>query len=460
MTRLAALLDNPDRLFAALRARAPELIFLPRAVATVGGVAKEIDLEATEALQLRIAALVAEDGITAVSRRDLRQTCRTFLHPPHAPAREPELAETICAEVDRLKRRAAFFALLDAYLDGFDATDERVVWLAKRLSASSKQWPWREVDPWPTRIKEFELLSPSKAPTKIAAAVMGSDLPYRSVFEAAGLNTDGRRLGGLGSASFSAACEAVRTMKPSLAVVAQDRLIDWSGTGGSLDYPKAWPEFAGALFEPWRTTEPPAHHKTRIVDRALGHAGDPRIQPGRWRPVKDAAGDAYAIIIRWLTQTSVRQFFDIVNETTDRPDMWAARRKFWTKYLDAGLIGEAWVAFGSDGARRADRAATNTNDKSLGMFGRLSSGGGRSPQHAALIMKMGDLTIVEWSHNGKWNIWRLGDKGHPTLFRYNTRRFPDYDAFELMNAPVSGPHMSGWQYRVEQEIRNHTGLRP
>ena len=94
------------------------------------------------------------------------------------------------------------------------------------------------------------------------------------------------------------------------------------------------------------------------------------------------------------------------------------------------------------------------------MFGRLRSGAGRSPQHAALIMKINRTTIAEWSHSGKFNVWGPNEKNHPHLFRHNTRRLPDYDPSELMNAPVSGPHQPGWQRKLAQIIHNQTGRRP
>ncbi|KRA28532.1 MULTISPECIES: EH signature domain-containing protein [unclassified Brevundimonas] len=461
MTRLASLLDHPERLLDALRVRAPELVLLPRAVAQISGEARAINLEATEALQQRVAGLISEGQVASLSRRDLRESCRTFLHPPHPPAKDTTIANPICDQVETLRRRSALFALLDAYLDGFDQDDADVAWLAKRLTTASKSWPWRGTDPWPARIKAFELLTPSKAPGRLAAAVLGGKGDFRSILDEAGLTTEGRRIGGLGLAGFTAACETVRKLKAAQAVAAQERLIEWSGGSGTLAYPKAWPQFAGALFEPWGASEPARAHKTLIVDKAVAHAGDPRINRARWRPVEEVAGDAYAIILRWLTEASVRQFFDIVNETmTDRPDMWADRRKFWTRYLDADMISAAWVAFGSDGAARADRAAQRTGDKSLSMFGRLASGSGRSSQHAALIMKIGDLTIAEWSHNGKWNIWGRNDPKHPVLFRHNSRRLPDYDSSELMRAPTSGSHTTWWQSRVADIIKNETGLRP
>jgi hypothetical protein len=75
-------------------------------------------------------------------------------------------------------------------------------------------------------------------------------------------------------------------------------------------------------------------------------------------------------------------------------------------------------------------------------------------------MRIGDLTVVEWSHNGKWNVWKRGDRNAPTLFRQNDRGRPDYRPQELMNAPTNGSHTSQWRWTVADIIRRETGLRP
>lgn len=461
MTRLLVLLENDDVLTKGLKVRAPEPLLLRRAVEAIRLDVREVNLEATGALQERVAALLKAAPDTLLRRNDLRESCKTFLSPPRAPGRHEEIGSAILQQIKQAERRAALFALLDAYLDGFSADDDDVVRLARSLQSLTKRWPWREGDPWPDRISTFHLLDPNAAPKALAKAVLSSDFEVMRVLDAAGLTTEGRRTGGLAEAAFSQGCASVAATNAGAVIAPQHRLIQWAGASGTLRYPRAWPDYANALFKPWSKTEPAKLHKAMIMEHAMAYASDPRINVARWRPVKDTMGEAYDTLVRWLTQASVRQFFDIVSQTmTDRPDMWAERRKFWTQYLDAEMISAAWVAFGSDGASLATRAASRTNDKSLAMFGRLGSGGGRSPQHAALIMRIGDLTIAEWSHSGKWNIWTSKDKRHPDLFRHNGRRLPDYDPSELMNAPTSGSHTSGWHYKIAQVIRNETGLRP
>ena len=462
MKTLAKLLDDHTSLLAPLRVHAPETILLSRAVAAIKRESQSVDVEQTKTLQLRVANLVRNGEISSLSPRDLKDSCRTFFHPPHAPALQSDLRDPLCDQVGALQKRSALFALLDAYLDGFDSSDEAIRWLSDRLTKITRDWPWRETDVWPEKIVNFDLLSPDVAPVRLAVEMLSSSNDQRLILDRAGLDTDGRRKGGLGLAAFTAACQQVRQLNGSKAIQPQMALMDWAALSSTpLAFPAAWPQFAGALFEPWRTNEPSPPHRTALLERAMAHAGDPRISPQRWRPVQDAAAEAYATILRWLTQTSVRQFFDIVSETmTDRPDMWRERRTFWEQYLDANQIDAAWVAFGADGARRANLAAKNSGDTSLSKYGRLSSGSGRTSQHAALIMKFGDTTIVEWSHNGAWNVWKRGAPRHPKLFLHNSSGRPDYLPSELMNAPTHGSHVPNWQSRLAKIIRDETGHRP
>jgi hypothetical protein len=267
----------------------------------------------------------------------------------------------------------------------------------------------------------------------------------------------------MAEAAFAKSCRDIAGLRGPTAVPGQLRAIEWATVARSaLAYPGAWPDYAASLFLPWLRDEPAPEHRNILIDAAVSWAKDPRVQPARWRPVRDA-GAAYDVIVRWLTKASVEQFFEIVSETmTDRPDMWRARRAFWTRYLKADLIDAAWVAFCTDGVARAELAARRTGDSSLAMFGRCSTGNGKGAEHAALIMKLGDVTVVDWSHNGSWNIWPRGAPGAPDLFKHNTRRFMDYAPHELMNAPLRGSHDApgNWRWRVEDLIRRETGRRP
>jgi len=434
---------------------------LTRVVESISGSGSNRNAEEIASLQKRLFQTIQSSGAETLSRRDLREGCKVFLMPPTPLAQDRKVADSLINVVSLHGRRGAFFALLDTYLDGFHSNSPEIQHLAKRLSQLATVWPWRDSDKWPQRIRSYALLDPAEAPERISSTIMGSDEGVKPIMDIIGLTTKGRQLGGLSEAAFMRACKAISIQVGESVLQKQQRLIDWAILDGAkLAYPTSWPLFAAALFIPWRGGEPPASHKNKLIETAIEFAGDPRINTAKWTRVKDAVPDAYNTLLRWLTKASVDQFFDIVTQSTDRLDMWKERRRFWTRYLDANLIQAAWVVFGDRGASLARQAAHNTGDKGLVKFGRLGSGGGRTPEHAALMMRIGDLTIVDWSHNGRWNIWPKEAKKHPDLFRHNAGFRADYQPHELMNAPKYGSHVGNWQYKVDEIIRYETGLRP
>jgi hypothetical protein len=457
VTALASLLGDPASLLRRVTAKAPEPAAIRRAAASIAGqVGAAPDAERTAELQLRVAAQIRSEGVEAVSRRDLRQSCRTFLHAPHPPAADPDLAQAIVGRVSSTHRRAAFFALLDCYLDGYRAGDEAVRRLSEWLKVIAAGWPWRPGDQWKDRLGRFDLLDGASAAERLAKAVLTSTTGHASVLEQAGLDMGTRPRGGLAEAAFRTTCRSVATMAGARAEQAQAMLLRWSlATTGTISFPASWVDLVRACVTPWISHEPGAQHKAHLLAELerLG-GGDPRIPgSGRWPEVAQDAPDAYALLLRWLTRASVMQFLEVVDRSLREPDarrMWSYRRAFWTSYLlnESGpRIERAWVAFGADGARLARAAARETGDKSLSVFGNQSE---KSGQHAALILEIGDLLVVDWSHSGKYNIWRRGERGRPSLFRLQ------YDAGELDSAPLRESHSSpstySWQKKLAQVI--------
>jgi len=450
MTSLKAVLASPDYL-KRCKVKPADLLLLPRAIAQLSGEGTVTDPEATEALQKRI---IATAGHGVLSGRDLREGAKVFFHPPYAPGRMAEVLNAFVGDVRLQARRSALFALIDCYLDHFTRDDEHIRRLGGHLEAFSKTWTWRDGDGWPDKHVKYKLFDADSAPGFIAREVMASDLPPGHILADAGLNNALRRKGGLAAAVFAESCKHVSRLTGAVAVARQKRLIMWAQIeSDTLTWPEEWPDFAAALFLPWKTSSPAAEHQNRLLDVAIRFAGDPRVQPRRWKPVDESALE---VVTRWLTKASFEQFFAIVDEMTDRPDMWRERKRFWSRYLDDNHISAAWVVFGAEGVERARRAARQTGNEALLMFGRLAPGGGRTPQHTALIMTIGDLTVVEWSHNGKWNIWRRNAVRIPSLNK------PEYNTYELMDGPINGIHDAhgGWQGKIRNHIYQETGLRP
>lgn len=466
MSFLLIVAADPKILVARMRAGKAEPAALKREVQKLASQTdgRAISVEDVGTLQQRIAGMASAGSLSSITRRDLREGCKVVLQPPHAPARDPHLLAGLLGEVERNKRRAAYFALIDAYLDGFDGEDETLTSLAGRLEAMARQWPWRQGDQWLERIRDFSLLDPAKAPAILAKRILAGAADPRTVFEEAGLNTPGRRFGGLAQAAFRFACHLVMGRKGQEAVDGQRILISWAADEtGKFGYQRAWPDFVKASLVPWEIEEPSEAHKSALIamlERFGG--GDPRATPQRWRTVMDTAPGAYAVLMRWLTRASVLQFLDIVDRLMPDPAaklMWAYRRAFWMSYLlsdgNSPGIDAAWVAFGADGAGLARQAARTSGDKSFTAFGIQND---KSAQHAALILQMGDLTIVDWSHSAKYQVWKRGDKGIPQLF------LPEYRYGALYSAPLQESHVSpktfSWQKRLASIIEGRQCLTP
>ena len=460
MTALKEVIADPVSLARRLRVAPPEPGKLRKVVEGIKGDGGPRPGVGIPEIQARMVSASKQGEVHLLTRRDFRIGCQAFLIGQEAPGRDPDVRQQVLQVVKSLKRRAAFLALLDAYLNSFRDDDDATQSLGSQLSFIARDWPWRPRDLWPERFDAFNLLDAEIAPKRLAVAVLNANTPPLQVLDQAGLGSAGRRRGGLAEAAFKIACRSIADRRGPSSLPHQQRLMAWARDEvAPLGFPTSWPDYAAALFLPWTAQEPAAEHKAAILDAAIAYAGDPRTRVRDWRVV---APEARGVVIRWLTRASVEQFFDIVTETTARPDMWADRRRFWTAYLRADHISAAWVAFGSAGAIRARQAAQRNNDAGLSMFGRLASGGGRTPEHAALIMEIGDLIIVEWSHNGRWYAWPKISRDRPQLFRHNTRNLPDYAPQELMGAPESGVHHheGGWKATVAHLIYRHTGLRP
>ena len=72
-------------------------------------------------------------------------------------------------------------------------------------------------------------------------------------------------------------------------------------------------------------------------------------------------------------------------------------------------------------------------------------------------MRIGPLTIAEWSHNGSCRIWLSGNESAPKLYK------PTYSRHELMTGDdFSKPHMGSergsWQGAIARWIEDQTGI--
>jgi len=418
----------------------------------VGNPGGEIDPKTTGKLQAHVAAMVRAGKVGDVSRRDLRMSCITITHDPMPPAADPEIGSAILEEVNLKRRRAAFFSLLDTYLDTFDPADAKTRWLANMLSGLAASWPWRPNDLWHGRIKRFNLLDVDAVPRQLAIEIMADPNRQQSILQEAGLSRGHRSQSKLALSAFNVACDMVANLSGAKAKHAQIALLAWNGINGSDGrFPSAWLNICRACLEPWRSNQPDDNHKAALIDslQKLGK-GDPRTSERQtmWGQVADQAPVAYDVIIKWLTEVSVMQFLEIVDRSLTDPDarrMWAYRRAFWTSYLqnkNGPKIEKAWVAFGEEGAALAQQIARTSKDISFKNFGRQRE---KSRRHSALIMQIGDFLIVDWSHSGMYNVWKRHEGG-PAFFKTN------YEPGQLDAAPLKDSHVAPRHYTWQKRL--------
>lgn len=205
-----------------------------------------------------------------------------------------------------------------------------------------------------------------------------------------------------------------------------------------------------ALLLPWAGLRraPAARAREIIMRFLLQCVGDPRTHSVSWQP---AAPEARTVMLGWLVEDAFESFFGLVDDTA-MDSQWQYRRAFWGAYLEEGAIREAWVVLGRAARNRGARQIQR-----LGMAcGSLESA--HDPSQSVLLMRIGDITIAEWSHDGACRMWDSGQTAAPQLHR--TR----YAAHELRyGASFERRHDGSEAYRWQDDLRSRifskTGIR-
>lgn len=172
------------------------------------------------------------------------------------------------------------------------------------------------------------------------------------------------------------------------------------------------PIAAHGLLAPFLDGDPPEDVRSVVRRFLLQTVGDPRISPGSWNPV---SLEDKGVMLRWLVAETLDDFFRLLDRTAlDRH--WRQRKAFWKVYLDMNVITDAWLVLGQH-ARRQGRKILGAAG---GTWGQLGGGGDNS--QSVLLMRLGGLTIAEWSHNGSCRIWLEGARAAPALYQRTYRR--------------------------------------
>lgn len=413
-----------------------------------------------------ISTLTHESTQERFTQRDKRGIARYLFH--KRPDEKKILADfdsvhqLVASELARSPSPAFIRCLMQSFLFGYGQNHPYLARLAEDL----KQIPADQQNGLTYHAIALDFLDPKTGHEALSRTIASQSGLPRNTLSQLGFTAD-LEFSTFTEAAFAHFCDKAARDSPTKEKV--DALLDWallstatSDQGGlnpaNERYGRRRVNFINALLLPWSDSieEPPSTLESKIRNLLLESLGDPRFlgSAASWEGVDPKARD---VLIHWLNAASLRQFFDIVTDTMTSSDgkrMWRYRRKFWTAYLP--YINHAWVVFAQEGERLALRRAANTGDKSFRQFARFSLAG-VSSEHAVLLLKIGDTTIAEWSHNGKCRIWSKGASTKPTLYERN------YNPYDLRNGEWDQAHTGnetyGWQQKIAAEIRARTGVK-
>ena len=395
----------------------------------------------------------AARSVAGAPRRHLRRSPWVLFYPSprdqSCVAAEPALLTAWLAWLTAQRRAGIAVATLRELLRHYptDAPAFEQIRSAVRTRVMIDSSPY--LAKWRERCVRYGLLE-RDGPVQMGTALLETRLGYQAVIEDAGLAT------GLESAEFLV--HAVRGLlarverelgEDRLGLEGCERVLTIIGDGSNLRFPTLKAEIADALLLPFAEREPTSEIKQLLRTFLTRTIGDPRVHPARWQGVRDPVRQ---VLLRWLVALSLEAFFSVLDRTALERH-WIYRKHFWSAYLSRDLIEEAWLALGPSAQRVVDRR------RGAGIaFGELRLSGGADAAHSVLLMKIGNMTIAEWSHSGRCRMWLADNPSAPKLYRsvYKRSEFMRDASWEQSH---HGSETGQWQARIASQIQAQAGIR-
>ena len=217
---------------------------------------------------------------------------------------------------------------------------------------------------------------------------------------------------------------------------------------GGLRFPSRRRLLAAALLLPFADPQVPGQPVEAIKSFLLEHYGHPRVKVTNWQGVR---AEAIEVFMRWIVQATLEAFFDVVDATA-KPEHWLYRRAFWEAYRREGYLSDAWVVLGRHARQEVNLRLSHLK----GSYGILR---GSQSDQSVLLMKVGDLVIAEWSHQGACRIWRSQQPEAPKLYQQEYDAAALRDPFPAGLFRHDGSVWGSWQSKVAAFIREYTGIR-
>ena len=371
-----------------------------------------------------------------------------------ALADRPDTLGGVLDGIERHDKPKPYRALASSWLSSFDAGRPGM----REASAVLERRAHRMGERWQGLQSRLEFFNVDRGPGCVVAEALRDRMSPPAKLQQFGLSLIDARSG------YSKACaaEGLRAVAADGARLPEVRLRDVELL--ALDERRAviFSDHAAlvgrAMLAPYLQAAMPVKAvRDQLLALLIELFHDPRLEPGRWTSMPDCE----AVVRRWLTEQSLRQFLDIVDRVAD-PNMWRYRRAFWEAVQRAELISDAWVVFDSTGAGVARRTFGKTAS-----FGTFS--GGATDGQAVLLLRIGRGIVAEWSHLGKCNIWRdASDSEAPQInqrvyagsaLRSLSDRSDARGEWRFASFVHSGSETYRWQSKVAGKLQDMTNTR-
>lgn len=406
-------------------------------------------------------------SLDAIRPRDLSQLPWVLFYPLGRDRKRwlgtfPRFVELYRQWLMRGRRTRPLAALLHEFLRVYPTDlptfDKIRLFLRRALYGGETEDP-PSLRKWGERCERFHLLEADRGKRFVFDVLAGSTSPDQ-MLDDAGLARGLAHSGFLKSGILTALREWVPTRSLGAASDAMHgrllALLEYED-GLRFDDRPMRVEVASGLLAPCIDRAPVPQTKEALQSFFLKHFRDPRLPSGkhRWSGVSE---DIRRVMIRWLVERALDQFFMLLKETA-YDQHWRYREAFWRAFLDEGYIDDIWFVLGS----QAEAMLEVMSDDPEALETTAELYGAQSDQ-SVLLMRMPGITIAEWSHSGSCHLWLDGAQGAPDLYEQ------DYDAYELRRPypyPRSwnahsqrhdGSQRGRWQDKIASWLRKNTGI--
>lgn len=312
---------------------------------------------------------------------------------------------------------------------------------------------------WIERIEKYDLLGEQAGITVANRILFNTENQPWEILEDAGFKRGLLLGGGYSEAVFKCMVFELSKGHQGIALSRFMSLANQKWPDGELLYPFTSSRtgdlalISSALLGPYLNDSPTEDIRIQIEDFLLERFEDPRVNIRRWSRVSQ---EHKAVLSRWLTQQSFEMLMQIL-KSSNNTGQWKDRSKFWGYYLENDHVTDAWVILGPEALTYAERLIADGTLKSRSSFGVLSrdSYSPIQPIHSVILMKIGGLTISEWTHDGKIRIY------HPDNERKQHFYKSSYSPANLRNDEASNffkSHLGNWQLDIENYILKTTGI--